>query len=240
MKPQKFLVAIDVSRDSLAAIQIAFDLAAAVRGQVFGLFVEDADLLAAVNLPFAREVGSHSGLSRPITAADVERQLHTVEVRARDALSQAGDRLNVQSSFRVGRGKVPAEILGASSEADIIVLGKAGWSIGEFRKPGSNCLAILAKSEIPVMVVEDGASFGPPILVAHDQSPAGARAVEFARELSRCLGWELSTLAVHGKSKGDEVLPSVGRARPSLIVLPASLPLGERSSELKNPIVFVP
>jgi hypothetical protein len=47
----RILLPLDVSRDSLTALQAAFDLAAALGGEVSGLFIEDASLLAAGSFP---------------------------------------------------------------------------------------------------------------------------------------------------------------------------------------------
>ncbi len=61
---RRVLLPLDVSRDSLTALEIASNLAAALGGEVSGLFIEDTELLTAGSLPFAREVGSFSGISR--------------------------------------------------------------------------------------------------------------------------------------------------------------------------------
>jgi nucleotide-binding universal stress UspA family protein len=237
---RRILLPVDVSRDSLSALEIAFNLAAALGGEISGLFIEDVELLVAGSLPFAREVGSLSGISRQIGSADIEHRFRAVAGKARDALAEAGRRLNVRSSFRVTRGDVPAEILTAATDADIVVLGKAGWSIGTFRKPGSTCLAILSRSRIPVLIVERGATLSPPILVVNDNTAAGQRALDFARDLSRSLGWEIVVFSVQGNATGTDVLQSVRQDKPRLIVLPSSLPLGECASQLKCPVLFVP
>src|SRR3990172_2409627 len=153
-KLQRILLPLDVSRDSLTALEIAFNLAASLGSEIAGLFIEDAALLLAGSLPFAREVGSLSGIRRQIGSEDIEHRFRAVASKARQAILEAGDRLKVRSSFRVARGEVPAEILTAAMEADLVILGKTGWSAGGFRRPGSTCLAILSRSRIPVLIVE--------------------------------------------------------------------------------------
>ena len=236
----RILLPLDVSRDSLTALQAAFDLAAALGGEVSGLFIEDASLLAAGSLPFAREVGSLSGTRQPIGSSDIERTLQAVANRARHAIGEAGQRLKVRFSFRVTRGDVPAEILTAAADADMVVLGKAGWSIGTFRKPGTTCLASLSGSRIPVLIMEQGAALAAPILAVNDGTPAGRRAVDFAHELSRNLGWGIAVFSVHGMSKGDDVLDSIRQEKPRLMVLPSSLPLTECASKLRCAVLVVP
>lgn len=237
---RRILLPLDVSRDSLTALQIAFDLAAALGGEISGLFIEDSRLVVAGSLPFAREVGSLSGISRQIGSADIEHSFRAVAGKARDTLAEAGRRLNVRSSFRVTRGDVPAEILGAATDADLVVLGKAGWSAGMFRKPGSTCLAVLSRSRIPVLIAERGATLSPPILAVNDGTAAGRRALDLASDLSRSLGWEMAVVSAQGIATGDDILQSVCRNKPRLIVLPSSLPLSESASQLTCPMLFVP
>lgn len=239
-KLQRILLPVDLSRDSLAALHIAFDLAAALGAEVSGLFVEDERLVAAGSLPFAREVGSFSGVRRQISSADIEHRFRGVADNARVALVKAGRHRRVRSCFRVARGDVPGQILTASREADMVVLGKAGWSAAAFHKPGSTCLSILSETRIPVLVVERGATFSPPILAVHDDTAEGLRAVEVARNLSTALKWDIATFAARGMSSGDEVLQRIHREKPHLLVLPCSLSLTECASQLKCPILFVP
>ena len=236
----RILLPLDVSRDSLTALEAAFDLASALGGAVSGLFIEDARLLAVGSLPFAREVGSLSGIREPIGSSDIERRFRAVENRARDAIAEAGRRVKVRFSFRVGRGDVSEEILTAATDADMVVIGKAGWSIGAFRRPGSTCLAIISRSHVPVLIVEHGATLAPPILAVNDGTPARRRAVDFAHELSRSLGWGIAVFSVLGMSTADDVLSSIHQERPRLIVLPSSLPLTACASKLRCAVLVVP
>jgi nucleotide-binding universal stress UspA family protein len=100
--------------------------------------------------------------------------------------------LKVPTAFRVGRGDVVSQILEAAFTADLVVLGKSGWSPGSLRIPGRTCLTVLSQSPIPVLVVERDGRIAPPIFVAHDESPNGKRAVDFAHNLSRVLKWKIA------------------------------------------------
>jgi nucleotide-binding universal stress UspA family protein len=236
-KRRRILLPVDVSRDSLTALEIAFDLAAALGGEISGLFIEDARLVAAGSLPFAREVGSMSGIRRSIGIADIEERFRAVADAARTALDEAGRRLKVPSSFRVARGDVPGEILSAAVDADLVVLGKAGWSAGTFRKPGSTCLTILSRSRVPVLIVEKGVRLSPPIMVVHDGA-AGERALAFARALSSELGWDVAAFPVEEALQSGGVFERARQEKPRLIVLPSSL--SERLPSWTCPVLFVP
>jgi hypothetical protein len=238
---QRILLPLDLSRDSLAALDSAFVLAAALGAEVSGLFIEDERLVAAGNLPFAREVGSFSGIRRQIGCADIEHRFRAVAANARLALVEAGRERQVRSRFRVARGDVSGEIFSASGDADIVVLGKAGWSAGTIHKPGGTCRFLLSETRIPVMVVERGASFSPPILAVHDETAAGLRALEVARNLSSALKWDIAIFASRGMSTADQVLQRIHHDKKShLVVLPCSLSLTECTSHVKCPVLFVP
>jgi hypothetical protein len=59
---------------------------------------------------------------------------------------------------------------------------------------------------VPVLIVEHGATLAPPVLVVHDASAAGTRALDFARELSRALEWEIAVFWAQGISSGNDAL----------------------------------
>jgi nucleotide-binding universal stress UspA family protein len=239
-KCHRILLPLDLSRDSLSALAAAFDLAVGMGAEVSGLFVEDTQLLSAGSLPLAREVGFSSGISRSIGPLDIDKAFRSVAGRARDVLAQTSQRVKVRSSFRVARGDVAAEILAASSEADLLVIGKVSCTIGGFRKLGSTCTAILTQSHIPVLIVEEGTTLSPPIIAVHDGSDAGRRALDFARNLSHILGWEIVVFSAQDMATTDDVLERIRHEKSNLFVLPATLPLTECTSRLRSPVFFVP
>lgn len=236
---RRILLPLDVSRDSLAAQGIALDLAAALGGEVVALFIEDTRLLAAANLPFTREVGSLSGITRQVGFADVERLLRGVADKARAALRESSQRLNVRSSFRVERGDVTGGILAATMEIDLIVLGKRGWSLGQFGEPGNTCRDILSKSPAPTLVVEHGVMLTTPILAVDDGSPAGKRAADIAKQIGRALHRDVVVFPAKSATKGEIPLEET-LGKPGFVVLPASSFSHRDTSRLKCPVLFVP
>jgi nucleotide-binding universal stress UspA family protein len=237
--PKRILLPLDLSRDSLAALETALGLAAALDGEVLGLFVEDEKLLAAAHLPFACEVGSFSGAVRRIEGIDMERSLHATADKARNTLAANGRRLNVRSSFHVSRGNVTSEILTAMGDSDLVVLGKAGWRSGPCGALGGTCRAILSQTRVPLLIVERGMKVSPPILVTADDSPAGHRAHEIATAISEGLDWNLVVLAIKGIGSSDVTFEDM-RRKPRLLVLPLTPHSTEHASQLKYPVLFVP
>jgi nucleotide-binding universal stress UspA family protein len=236
----RILLPFDVSPDSLTALDAALIFAAAFKSHIMGLFVEDTNLLAAVSFPMVREVAALSGATRQIGTAEMEHQLRTLAEKARKALSERAHRMHVASSFRVARGDVTSTILTAASGADLVVVGKAGWSGVILRRTGRTCFAVASACQMPVLVVERGANPLPPMLVVDDGTPAAQRALDLAAEISASLGWQTGVLSAGGASDVDEILARIDTRRPRLIVLPLPMLLKNPSTDLKCPILIVP
>lgn len=182
---RRILVALDASPHSLAALEAAVALAADLQAELLGLFVEDADLLRLAALPFVRELGLYSAKPRPLNEPQVERELRARARRAEQALAAMADRAQVRWSFRVVRGMISAELLAAAVEADLISLGRTGWSLAGRRRVGSTARTILSQASRPALVVRQGAHLSLPIMVVYDGSALAGKALATAARLSQ-------------------------------------------------------
>ena len=180
---RRILVALDASPHSLAALEAAAALAANLQAELVGLFVEDADLLKLAELPFARELGLYSAASRPLDSAQMERQLRTRARRAEQALTTAAERAQVRWSFRVARGAIAAELLAAAAEADLISLGKVGWSLAGRRRVGSTTQAVLSQALNSALILQHGFHLGPPVVLVYNGSTLARKALAIAARL---------------------------------------------------------
>ena len=184
MPVRRIVVAVDASPTSVAALEATTELAAAWSAEVMGIFVEDVNLLKAASLPFAREVGSHSGAFRQIDPDSVRRQLHSQAERARGTLIRAATNHRVTVSFRVARGRVNEELLAALSEADLLSLGKGGRTIAARLGLGSTARAIAASANGHVLLLSHVSRVTGPIAVVHDGSSAADLALNTAGDLA--------------------------------------------------------
>jgi len=182
---RRILVALDASPHSLAALEAAVALAADLKAELLGLFVEDADLLRLAGLPFARELGLYSTTPRPLDEPQVERQLRARAHRAEQALASAAGRAQVSWSFRVARGMIAAELLAAAVEADLISLGRTGWSLAGRRRVGSTARAVLSLAPLPALVVRQGIHLRLPIMAVYDGSALAGKALATAGRLAQ-------------------------------------------------------
>jgi len=191
---QRILVALDASPNSLAALEAAIVLAADLQAELVGLFVEDADLLRLAGLPFARQQGFYSPAPRPLDRPQVERELRARARRAEQALAIMAERAQVRWSFRVARGTIAAELLAAAAEADLISLGRSGWSPTGRRRVGSTARAVLSQAPHPALVVRQGARLEIPIMLVYDASVLAAKALATATRLAQGKEGELLVL----------------------------------------------
>lgn len=174
---KRILVALDASPHSLAALEAAVELAARFRAELAGLFVEDENLLRLANLPFVQEVGLFSATLRHIDVNELERQIRGLGRRARRIFTMTTERTQISRSFRVVRGTVLSELLNAATEADVLVLGKAGWSLLQREQLGSTVRGILPERFGMALIMKERTCLGVPLAVVYDGSPAAERAL---------------------------------------------------------------
>lgn len=183
----RILVAVDASPHSLAALEAAVDLAARFQAELTGLFVEDENLLRLADLPFVSEIGIFTATRRRIDGREMERQIRVQGRRVREIFTVRTRRAQVTWSFREVRGTVLSEVLTAASEADVLVLGRAGWSLLRSGRLGSTVRGILPKRFGLALIMKEGTCLGDPLAVVYDGSPAAERALIAADTLHQRL-----------------------------------------------------
>jgi nucleotide-binding universal stress UspA family protein len=180
---RRILVALDVSRHSLAALEAAAELAARFKAELAGLFVEDINLLRLAGLPFAREIRYPSAAIQEIESPRLERELKVQAEQARRAVAAAAEQVQVAWSFRVVRGQVTAEVLAAALEADLLSLGLASWPTTRRGQMGSTARTVVVEAPRAVLLLQHGDKIRQPVLVTYDGSPAARRALAMAVRL---------------------------------------------------------
>lgn len=159
---------LDASRQSIAALSAAVELASRGQVELVALYVEDQDLLSCAGFPFSREVGGCSGLARPLSTESVVSSLRHQQLRAREALRHAVMGRNIPHSLQVCRGRVVNAALSLAGPGDILVLGKAGlagqWGV----RLGSTSRALLLQARCTVMIWDERQPLEPGPLRLYD------------------------------------------------------------------------
>jgi nucleotide-binding universal stress UspA family protein len=211
---RRILVALDASPDSLAALQAAVRLAARMEAELLGLFVEDVNLLRVAESPFAREILYPSARETPVSRSSMELLLRRQSEQARAALESAAQRAQVRCVFRTVRGQVASELLSAAAEADLLAMGKLGWSLGSQLRMGSTALELVA-STIPLLLLcESGAPVKPRLVVYYDDSPQARRALLAAAELAKADSGSMTVLLA---ATGEDAALSMQNAVQALL-----------------------
>jgi nucleotide-binding universal stress UspA family protein len=194
MQFRRIVVAIDGSPTSVAALEAIAELASAWGAEIIGLFIEDTNLLRMASLPFAREVGSHSGAHRAINPDQFEREFRSQADRARNTLWYVAERFRLTASFQVARGPVKAELLKAMRNADMLAIGKGGQSVAASLGLGTNAKAVAADASGIVLLFSHVARVSGPPAVVYDGSEIGDKALRAAAVLAQTLGTQLKVL----------------------------------------------
>jgi nucleotide-binding universal stress UspA family protein len=193
---RRILVALDTSHHSLAALEAAAELAATMKAELEGLFVEDVNLLRAAEAPAAREVRYPFIEAAKLDLARMERQLRAQAAQARRALELASKRWKIKCSFRVVRGEVAPAVLEAALGVDLLSLGKVSRPLVRRRRLGSTALAAAAQGSCCVLLMHRDAAISPPVVVTYDGSPTARRALAMATRLAQNSGRFLTVLVV--------------------------------------------
>lgn len=216
---RRILVCLDLSAGSLAAAELTAELASALGAEVCGLFVEEEQLLVLAAHPLVREVDTWSAADREIDTARLERRMRAQAGRARQLLARLAQRRGVPWTFQTVRGPATAAIRQASNTADIVTLGRVGWSPGGKGRLGGTARAILIEAERAVLIPGAQAPPGAPIVACFDGTDAGERAFEIAAELAGRTGAKLIVETI-----GDEAARPNLQARIAEIAAAAGLP----------------
>jgi len=168
---RRILVALDASPNSLLLLQAAAELASKMEAELFGLFVEDIELLRLAESPYACEILYPSATQTPLSRATMELKLRTLSEIARKALAAAAIRAQVQWSFRTVRGEILPEVLAAAGEADLLAISEGAGPLGRPRHIASAALELAAGAAPVLLIPAQGIAPGARMAVYFDGSP---------------------------------------------------------------------
>lgn len=195
---RRILVALDASPGSLVAARAAVALAALLDAELAGLFVEDPVLLRLSRSPVARQVDLLTAAVDRLESHQVETQLRAQANRAKRILMRLAEEAGLEWSFRVARGAVAQEIQNATSEDDLVSLGRVGWSLRQHRLLGTTARQLLAQPRRRTLLSKTKGEIRPPVVVLFDDSPAAHEALDLAVDLFAAVRDGLTVMLIGG------------------------------------------
>ena len=178
-------VALDCSPHSMASLTAAAEIARLMHADRTGIFVEDINLLRMAELPFCHEIRMYTTEPEKIDSSQLERSLKLQARAAHEALQRIAEKFMLKHSFRICRGMVPAEVILAAVDADLLVLGRSGRSPTCRKGLGSTAKKALTEGKKPVLLIRPGFSVKKwPLLVLYDGSDGSKKALTIALDLA--------------------------------------------------------
>ena len=95
---ERIVVALDASKNSVAALRAAVELASMLGAELEGLFVEDINLMYLCKFPNQQEVGSYTGAVRRLDDRAMQRQLRALKATIRQTMAREAGRRPARSN----------------------------------------------------------------------------------------------------------------------------------------------
>lgn len=211
--------------------------AASLDAVIHGLYIEDQDLLNAVELPFIREIENHTAIVRQTDKHLMQQKLHTYSEQIKHLLQNQAGLFRVTATFSSVRGRRFSAIEQHISDARLVLL-PAHESLLNNANNGQKIKKHTAREFIAVI---------------YDNSPASERCLNIALSLASLTGIELLVLSntseivvlleqqavKHALIKTDVnqsewVFPLLKQYVPRLLVIPASSQLLQQEHYLQQ------
>ena len=175
---RRILVALDASSSCAEGLKTAGDLAVRLGAELTGLFIEDIDLLRAVEFPFTRECG-YLGLGvRRVEPRQLEGQLRAQAERMRRILERVATERQLAWNFRIIRGSVAKELLSAGKEADLIIMGRSGRSLLGQRRLGSTVREVIIRRNGLTLILQQTTAKPDHPMVIYDGTASARKALD--------------------------------------------------------------
>jgi hypothetical protein len=189
---RRILVALDAGEQGLVDLEEAARLAAGLKAELVGLFIEDTELLEVAGLPVARVISRHAGADTALDAALMRRALRVWAARSRESLAAAASHWKVQWSFRVARGTLAEQVLSEAGEFDLLALGRAGGPLREARRRSATH-SVTEQARCSVLLLQKGPLAARPVVAIYE---GAERPLAVGQALSRVYASRFIVLAV--------------------------------------------
>ena len=205
--PRRVLIAFDAAERSSSGLEEVASLAAGLRAELVGLFVEDTELLEAAALPITRIMPSQARAPGALDPALMQRAFRIWSTETRKSLEAVALRWNVRWSYRVARGPVAEQLLAQVREQDLLALAATG--LRRQSRSGLTASAVAARAPCSVLLLKRSRDAGFPVVVLYEGSE---QALAIGRALAESQDRRLIVLALADDAAGADALRAPAQA----------------------------
>ncbi len=180
----EILVALDSSIHSRAALETAALVAELMQAELSGIFVREKEWKKVSRLSFAQEINEITGEISAIAEKSINEQVRNLEKEIREHFELISEKNKIQSSWKSVEGSVNEKVLEGAKNADLITIGSRGRSYTKRNKLGSTAKAIIAESQKPILILQEGFKLGKVAVALYDGSEKSKKSVKLAATLA--------------------------------------------------------
>ncbi len=169
----RIVIGLKAASDIDTSVDAATTLAAAVKAEVVGLFIEEQAMIDLAGLPFARAMSIGATRPQRVTTEAMAQAFSRGALMCQRSLSARAQKAQVKWSFSAERGSLPEKIKTALAVGDYLVLSSEGHGFGshpaidELRAAASRARGVMIAAapatrprKGPVIAVDDGDAAG--------------------------------------------------------------------------------
>ncbi|MBR7158882.1 MAG: universal stress protein [Alphaproteobacteria bacterium] len=200
-------LALDASPYSIAALDEAVLLAERLEANLIAICIEDINMINAIQQPYSLTVTPFAKSMKINTNKMIDDMMKVQTGAVRKALEYATKSHKIKYELVIRRGIIVDEVIKASENADILILGWAGWKAADYYFAGTSCskhgrfdfpvnravnigssvCSILNKLEVPALVLHNPISESCAMSVYYDGSEEAKKNLHMAEEAFRLL-----------------------------------------------------
>lgn len=199
---RRMLVALDPEDWPARDLETIARLAAGMKAEIEGLYVEDRSLIHAAGLSATRFVSSNLGTSQELDQRAMNRAMRARAAEARARLEAAAKRWTAAWHFNVAAGDVSEELVARTSSNDLIVMSISRQRQMNAQRQRATAVRVARQAACSVMLLNQRSRADRSLLAIYK---GRSRVLEEAAELAEIYAAPLTVLVISATVEGKSV-----------------------------------